>query len=93
MIARTVRSLPYSRVGSFGTLSVVGFQLTQSSPSIGSCVPSIRLPLNGRPTEVACVQRTSAVTWTGTLLRRTRSGIAAGRDLLTRRSNSGAGAT
>ena len=52
-IARIVRSLPYSRFGSFGTLSVTGSHVTQSGPSTGSWVPSIRLPSYGRPTEVA----------------------------------------
>ena len=52
-IVRIVCSLPYSRFGSFGTLSVTGSQVTQFGPSTGSCVPSIRLPPYGSPTEVA----------------------------------------
>ena len=52
-IARIVRSFPYSRSGAFGTLSVIGFHVTQSGPLTGSCVPPIRLPPYGSPTDVA----------------------------------------
>ena len=52
-IVRIVRWCPYNRLGPFGTESVIGFQVTQSGPSTGSWVPPIRLPLHGRPNDVA----------------------------------------
>jgi hypothetical protein len=52
-IVRIVRSVPYSRLGAFGELSVTGFQVTQFGPSSGSCVPSERLPAHGSPVETA----------------------------------------
>src|ERR1041385_7340021 len=55
-IAWMVRWLPYSRLGMFGTPSVSGSHVTQFGPSMGSCVPSTRLPLHGSPTDVARCQ-------------------------------------